>query len=127
MAYKFFAFGLSGILIIVGILNITKGKGLTSGVDFAGGTLIRLIFRHPVPITELRQSLSDIGLGNSKIQEVGKGRREYLIRTIQATGEEIEEEQGIKNLNSIDRGELTLLLEVSFPENASEIAQKIIS
>ncbi|MFB0565407.1 MAG: protein translocase subunit SecF [Candidatus Aminicenantaceae bacterium] len=36
-------------------------------------------------------------------------------------------EQGIKDLNSIDRGELTLLLEVSFPENASEIAQKIIS
>jgi len=136
----------------VGILNITQGKRLTQGVDFAGGTLIRLMFRHPVPISELRQSLGEIGLENSKIQEVGKSQREYMIRTIQAPGEEVEEEleaheimgnmviealrgkdeksaleQGIKDLNSIDRGELTLLLEDSFSEDAPEITKKIIS
>jgi len=39
MKFKFIAFSLSGILILVGILNITS-KGLNYGIDFAGGTLI---------------------------------------------------------------------------------------
>ena len=42
MKYKFVAFAFSGILILIGILNITSGTGLNPGIDFAGGTLIRL-------------------------------------------------------------------------------------
>jgi len=152
MKYKFFAFGLSGIIILVGILNFSAGKGLNYGVDFTGGTLIRLKFKYPVEISELRKSLSDIALGTSRIQEIEKGKREYMIRTAQATGEELEQEieaheiignrviealkgedekaaaeQGLKDLNSIDEKELTALLQDSNPEKASEIARNIIS
>lgn len=152
MSYKFFAFGLSGIIILVGIVNFIGGKGLNYGVDFTGGTLIRLKFKYPVEISELRKSLSDIGLGTSKIQEMEKGQREYIIRTAQVTGEESEQEieaheiignrviealrgedekaaveQDFKDLNSIDERELTALLQDSFPEKASEIARNIIS
>jgi preprotein translocase subunit SecF len=152
MKYKFFAFGLSGIIILVGILNFSAGKGLNYGVDFTGGTLIRLKFKYPVEISELRKSLSDIGLGTSRIQEMERGQREYIIRTAQATGEELEQEieaheiignrvieslkgedekaaaeQGLKDLNSIDEKELTALLQDSNPEKASEIARNIIS
>jgi preprotein translocase subunit SecF len=152
MRYKFFAFGLSGIIILVGILNFTVGKGINNGVDFTGGTLIRLQFKFPVEISELRKSLGDIGLGTSRIQEMGKGQREYIIRTAQVTGEELEQEieaheiignrviealkgederaaaeQGLKDLNSIDARELTALLQDSFPEQAAEIARNIIS
>lgn len=152
MRYKFIAFGLSGIIILVGILNFTVGKGINNGVDFTGGTLIRLQFKFPVEISELRKSLGDIGLGTSRIQEMGKGQREYIIRTAQVTGEELEQEieaheiignrviealkgederaaaeQGLKDLNSIDARELTALLQDSFPEQASEIARNIIS
>jgi len=152
MSYKFFAFGLSGIIILVGIVNFIGGKGLNYGVDFTGGTLIRLKFKYPVEISELRKSLSDIGLGTSKIQEMEKGQREYIIRTAQVTGEELEQEieaheiignrviealrggdekaaveQDLKDLNSIDERELTALLQDSFPEKASEIARNIIS
>ncbi len=152
MRYKFFAFGLSGIIILVGILYFTVGKGINYGVDFTGGTLIRLEFKFPVEISELRKSLSDIGLGTSRIQEMEKGKREYIIRTAQATGEELGQEieaheiignrviealkgeeekaaaeQGLKDLNSIDARELTALLQDSFPEQAAEIAQNIIS
>jgi len=82
MKYKFFAFALSGIIIAVGIVNITTKKGLNYGIDFAGGTLIQIRFRNPFPIADLRQSLSNIGLGNSKIQEVEKGQREFIVRTM---------------------------------------------
>ncbi len=153
MKFKLIAFSLSGILILGGILNITRGKGLNQGIDFAGGSLIRLTFKAPIPISEVRGNLRNVGLANSRIQEVGNTQREYLIRTMQATeGEEIEEEleaheiignrviealrkteeksaldQGKKDLNSVDESELTLILQSSFPEEVQEIARKILS
>jgi len=152
MKYKYHAFALSGIIILIGILNITTGKGLNSGVDFAGGTLIRLIFKNPVPISEVRKALSDAGVPGGKIQELEKGQREYIIRTLMATGKEEEQEeeaqeiignmviealrgegeklsveQGFRDLNKVDENELTRILEASFPEEASEITSKIIS
>ena len=57
MKYKVFAFIFSGILIITGIVNMTKGKGLTGGIDFTGGTLVQIRFKDPYPINELRQTL----------------------------------------------------------------------
>jgi len=152
MKYRYAAFGLSGIIILVGILNFTAGKGMNYGVDFTGGTLIRLMFKYPVEISELRQSLGDIDLGASRIQEMEKGQREYIIRTAPVVGEETEQEieaheiignrviealrgedeksavqQGLKDLNSIDEREAAALLQESFPDEASEIASKIIS
>jgi len=151
MKYKYIAFSLSGILILVGVINITSGKGLNQGIDFAGGSLIRVMFKDPIPTSQVRESLGEVGLGKSKIQELEKSEREYIIRSLGITGEEGEElgieaheiignkviealrgaedksslEHGLKDLNSIDTPELTLILEPSFPEQASEIATKI--
>jgi preprotein translocase subunit SecF len=152
MKFKFLAFGLSGIIILVGILNFTVGKGINYGVDFTGGTLIRLMFKHPVEISELRNSLGNIGLGASKIQEMGKGHREYIIRTAQVIEGELEQEieaheiignrvvealkgedeksaaeQGLRDLNSLDKGELTAALQDMFSDQAAEMADKIVS
>ncbi len=153
MQFKLFAFGLSGIIIIVGIVNITSGKGLNYGIDFAGGSLVRVMLKNQIPIDEVRASLSEAGLEKSRIQEVGHTKREYLIRSLQISGKSQEEEEieaheiignkvvealrqeqdktaferDLKDLNSIDKTELTLILEPSFPEQASEIAQNILS
>ncbi len=152
MKYKLFAFGLSGIIIIGGIINITKGKGLNYGIDFAGGSLVRVMLKNEIPIDEVRKLLSEVGLEKSRIQEIGASKREYLIRSLQilekSQEEEIEAheiignkviealrlqedratlERGLKDLNTIDERELTLILEASFPEEASAIAQNILS
>lgn len=152
MNYKYLAFSLSAILILIGVLNITMVKGLNYGIDFAGGTLIRLIFKEQVPISEVRQTLSDVGLGGSRIQEIGKTGIEYIIRTMQATeGAELDEleaheiignrviealrgkeeksalDQGKKDLNSIGETELTYILEPIFPEEAASVVQMILS
>ncbi len=152
MKYKLFAFGLSGIIIIGGIINITKGKGLNEGIDFAGGSLIRVMLKNEIPIDEVRKLLSEVGLEKSRIQEIGASKREYLIRSLQTLGKNQEEEieaheiignkviealrlqedratleRGLKDLNTIDERELTLILEASFPEEASAIAQNILS
>ncbi len=152
MKYKLFAFGLSGIIIIGGIINITKGKGLNYGIDLAGGSMVRVILKNEIPIDEVRKLLSGVGLEKSRIQEIGASKREYLIRSLQTLGKNQEEEieaheiignkviealrlqedrvaleKGLKDLNTISERELTLILEASFPEEASAIAQNIFS
>jgi preprotein translocase subunit SecF len=152
MKYKLFAFGLSGIIIIGGIINITKGKGLNYGIDFAGGSLVRVMLKNEIPIDEVRKSLSEIGLEKSRIQEIGANKREYMIRSLQTAEKSQEEEieaheiignkviealrleedrvaleKGLKDLNTVDERELTLVLEASFPEEASAFAKNILS
>lgn len=152
MKYKIFAFSLSGIIITFGIINITKGKGLNQGIDFAGGSLVRLMLKTQVPIDEVRKSLSDAGLGSPRIQEIGNTKREYLIRTLQPAeiGKEEELEaheiagnkvvealkqeedrvaltKGLKDLNTIGEDELTLILQSFFPKEAVEIVKNILS
>ena len=82
LKYKYFAFLLSGLIIASGIVSIIHKKGLNFGVDFAGGTLIRIKFEEPTPIEKIREVLRNVGLGQSRIQEVGHEEKEYLIRTI---------------------------------------------
>ncbi len=153
MKYKYVALVFTGLIILAGIINVTAGKGLKLGVDFSGGTLIRIVLKNPTPIAELRQSLKNVGLGGSSIQEIEKGNREYQIRTMLPTTKKEEEQEleateimgtrviealrpkednqalgeGLKDLNGVDLRDLTLLLEQSFPEEAAQDAQKIIS
>lgn len=149
MRYKLFAFGLSGIFIVAGILNMTVGKKITPGIDFAGGALIQIRFIRPISISELRQSLTVPDLESVKIQEVEKEQREYIIRVMlpeEEAGQELEThtimaerivellksdqdrqaaQSGLKDLNNIDKSEIIRLLELSFPAEAVNIAEDI--
>jgi preprotein translocase subunit SecF len=151
MKYKYIALVFSGLIILTGLINITVGTGINYGIDFAGGTLVRIIFRDQVSVGEIRQDLRDIGIENSRIQEIGENGREYIIRTFEEeaeeqSGEEIEaheyvaqlvvdalrseEEksaitQGLPDLNSIDENFLAELIQPEFPEQAEELAQRI--
>ncbi len=153
MKYKYIALGLSAIVIIAGILNINFGKGLNPGIDFAGGTLVRIKFIEPIPVSDIRQALATADLGASKIQSVGHTQTEYMIRTMQAKGIEAKNQDieaheimgnrvvevlrtekskealasGKIDLNSADEEALALLIAQDFPEEAEEAARKIIA
>lgn len=150
MNYKLFAFGFSGIFIIAGLINITVGKGITSGIDFAGGALIQVRFINPISIGELRQTLEIPELKGIKIQEVEKENREYIIRAMVPESESEQEveaheilaerivgllrteqdrqnqQSGRKNLNHIDKSEISPLFQERFPDQAVDFAQIII-
>ncbi len=87
LKYKYIALAVSGAVIVVGLLNFTVGKGITQGIDFQGGALIRVIFSSQVPIAEVRSTLNEAGIDKSRIQEVGTSGREFLIRAMPKTGE----------------------------------------
>ncbi len=149
MQYKLIAFAISGIFIVIGLLNMTVGKKITPGIDFAGGALVQIRFITPISISDLRQSLSVPNLESVKIQEVEKGQKEYIIRAM-VPSEAFEQElgshevmagrivellksdqdrqsaaSGLKDLNSIDISEIIRLLEPSFPDEALSIARYV--
>ncbi|MFW6137449.1 MAG: protein translocase subunit SecF [Candidatus Aminicenantaceae bacterium] len=153
MKYKHIALAVSGLIILTGLINITVGRGINYGIDFAGGTMVRMIFRDQVSVADIRGDLRNTGVENSRIQEVGQSGREYIIRTYQEEAEEISEEemeaheyvaqlvvdamrnekeksaiaQGLPDLNSIDESFLTDLLQPEFPGRAEELSQRIVS
>ena len=153
LKYKWFALALTIAIILAGVLNMTVGHGLKMGVDFGEGTLIRVMFKEPVSVSNIRQLLSDVGLGDSVIQESGKSGREFQIRTVEArltrqTSEELESHQilankvisalqskedqqrlaqGLIDLNNIDSRSLTALLMEISPEQGEELASRIMT
>ncbi len=151
LKYKWIALAVTLIIIVAGLVNILAGKGLKLGVDFGEGTLIRVKFREPVYVSEVRKLLSEVGLGDSIIQEAGKESREFQIRTMEkkttTQDQEIESHQiladrviqalqgeedrqklaqGLSDLNSIDRSSLASLLRSVAPDEAENLADKII-
>src|SRR4030067_3409104 len=83
MKYKYIALAVTALIVLAGLLNIIFGKGLKLGVDFGEGTLIRVMFKSPVSVGDIRSELGEVGLGNSVIQEAGKNGREFQIRTME--------------------------------------------
>lgn len=151
LKYKWIALALTLIIVVAGLINILAGKGLKLGVDFGEGTLIRVKFREPVSVSEVRKLLSEVGLGDSVIQEAGKESREFQIRTMEkrttTQDQEIESHQiladrviqalqgeadrqelarGLLDLNNIDRSNLTNLLRGLNLDQAENLANKII-
>jgi len=151
MKYKYIALALTGLIVLAGALNIIFGKGLKLGVDFGEGTLIRIMFKTAVSVGDIRSELSEVGLGDSVIQETGKNGREFQIRTMEVIstreGPELESHEkqandvitalrgddgraeqaaGLRDLNGIDRRTLAALLETQFPGQGEELAGKVI-
>ena len=83
LKYRGIAFIVTIVIIAAGMLNIFVGRGLKLGVDFGEGTLIRVMFKNPTDVGDIRDVLADIGLGSSMIQELGRGGREFQIRAVE--------------------------------------------
>lgn len=72
MKYRRWAFGLSGLLILITIIAIIARGGLEYSIDFTGGTLVQLDFEQPVEPQRLREVLGEMpGLESSEVQRFG--------------------------------------------------------
>lgn len=75
---KFF-YILSGTIFLIGMLNIVF-RGLEFGIDFKGGTEIRLDFQKPIDVAKLRDYVGAMGIGNTELKTFGN-ETGVLIRT----------------------------------------------
>jgi len=102
-ASKWF-FTLSGVILLVGGLAI-GGKGINFGLDFESGTKIKTPLEKPVTETQLRQTLSSIGVKDATIQRVTEpdlGKNVFQISTenlkpaeVQKVKSDLDEKYGV--------------------------------
>ncbi len=73
------AYIVSGTLILLGLISLFT-RGLEFGIDFKGGTEIALSFEKEIDITDVRNDLDGIGLGNIEVKTFGD-ESGILVRT----------------------------------------------
>ncbi len=79
LKWRWYALALSAAVIGAGVFTIVSRGGLPLGVDFSGGTVIRIKFEKPTSESAVRSALPDPG--NSIVQTYGAaGDNEILIR-----------------------------------------------
>jgi preprotein translocase subunit SecF len=98
---------LSSILNVLAIVLLLTW-GLNMGVDFKGGTDIRVRFAEPTTATALRDELSELNLRDLTVQDFGVQGKEFLLRF------EIEEGQEMSSVSET----LTTLFKKTRGENA---------
>ncbi len=73
------AYVISTTLLVISLISLLF-RGLELGIDFKGGSEIAVEFEQPINITEIRDNLSDIGIGNVEVKTFGDASG-VLIRT----------------------------------------------
>ncbi len=95
---------LSSLVVIFLSLFIIFYKGLNLGVDFKGGTLIEIrTANSSVNISEIRQSLLKMNLGDVNVKNFGK-ENDYLVKIELTNSNDSEFINKIKNQLSSDLG-----------------------
>jgi preprotein translocase subunit SecF len=102
-----FAFIISGILSIIGIIAIVQiANGRANlGIDFAGGTAIQLKFEKPINLHEVRKALEEGGVKDFDLQDLPAVQK-ILIREKKTT-------QQLGQVSEIIKG----IISKKFPEN----------
>ena len=73
------AYVVSAVFILIGLVSLVAKGGLRYDIDFAGGTLVQVRFEQAPRVAEIRRSLAAIGLETAIIQEFGDPQ-EFIVR-----------------------------------------------
>ena len=86
MGKKFVFIGISAVVMSISLFFLFT-RGLNWGIDFRGGTEVRVKFLAAPAVDQIRKDLEDLHLGDVNIQRIGKVEdHEMLIRIGQKTG-----------------------------------------
>ena len=64
--FKYFM-GLTLIVLVLGVVSVFT-SGFNMGIDFTGGSIVDLTFNQEVTVAQVRDVLTEHGMGNSIIQ-----------------------------------------------------------
>ncbi|SQA97101.1 preprotein translocase subunit SecF [Cedecea neteri] len=85
MRWDYWAFSISGILLILSVVIIGV-KGFNWGLDFTGGTVIEIGLEKPADLDAMRASLQKAGFEEPLVQNFGSSR-DIMVRMPPAKGE----------------------------------------
>jgi len=94
MGKRKFAVGLSLIFIFIGMIAIVQiARGSANlGIDFAGGTLVQVRFEKAPDVGEIRDALSEEGLGSSVIQSLGEDKVAVRLKSEEGQADTVSDE-----------------------------------
>tara|TARA_B100001996_G_scaffold381279_1_gene370398 strand:- start:726 stop:1607 length:882 start_codon:yes stop_codon:yes gene_type:complete len=99
--YRNIAYLFSTLLVVLAV-GLFFYKNLNLGIDFKGGIMIEAKFSSNPDLSDLRNKISDLSIGNSEIQEFGDPSN-ILIRIEKQAGSESKQKEIIKKLkDSLD-------------------------
>lgn len=78
---------ISAVLILIGLASLVVKGGPNYGIDFAGGTLVQVLFEEGTDATAIKGSLADLDLGSMSVQQFGDNDNEFLVRVENSSGE----------------------------------------
>jgi len=91
-------FALSAILCVVSVVSIAT-RGLNYGVDFAGGVMIEVRTPGPANLSDMRERINALNLGDVSLQEFGSAS-EVLIRVERQAGGEQAEMAAVRQIRA---------------------------
>jgi preprotein translocase subunit SecF len=95
LGWKWYFLAFSLIFSVSGVLSMLFWHGIPLGVDFKGGTLVRVKFAQPPDDNQLRAAMDRAGLHNARIQRYGlAANNEELISLEQKETSEANLTQG---------------------------------
>jgi preprotein translocase subunit SecF len=100
MRWDFWAFGISGLLLVLSIIIIGV-RGFNWGLDFTGGTVIEISLEKPVDLDQTRDALQKSGFADPLVQNFGSSR-DIMVRMPPAKDENGGQELGSKVLSVIN-------------------------
>ncbi len=104
LSKKWWFFGFSWLLILLGVIGYVTSRGLTYGIDFTGGTIIYLKFKQTPNLDLIRQSLKPEAVTPPLIQRYGPSAENTVqVRMQTMFGAEQEIEAGHRGLLTVLR------------------------
>lgn len=77
---RYWAYAISILVLLAGLVSALWGNGLRLGIDFAGGVIVQIQFIQPVEDDALKKSLDIPELPGITTQRFGEDGRDYLLR-----------------------------------------------
>jgi len=71
---------ISIIPIVIGVVSIIMHGGFNTSIDFAGGTLVEVGFKDPVPVHDVRAVIERAGFTGAEVTNFGGSETEVLIQ-----------------------------------------------
>jgi preprotein translocase subunit SecF len=101
---KWFFLGLSLVLSVSGVLSMLFWHHIPLGVDFSGGTIVRVKFTTPPNADTIRADMDRAGLKNARIQPYGPAANNEVLVSL---------EQKETSEQSLDQGKNTIIQALS--------------
>ena len=88
LAWRYWAFGLSGLLLAAGLVAFFVRGGLNYGIDFSGGTIVQVQFEEQQEIGTIRQTLAAGNIGTFALQTFGGLENNEFLITVGKAGQQ---------------------------------------